>query len=91
MTSQILKSVDFTKAQKFRYLEKEAFFHQVIKFINYTSRAILLQKKKFVAEVTLIFFSFIKVLKGKKEKLELTSFYFSVKKHDSMIHENLFT
>ena len=45
MTSQILKSVDFTKTQKSRYLENETlFFLQMKKFINYTSRAILLQK-----------------------------------------------
>ena len=34
MTSQILKSVDFTKTQKSRYLENETFFLQ-IKKINY--------------------------------------------------------
>ena len=38
MTSQNMKSVDFTKAQKFRYLENETFFLQIKKFINYTSR-----------------------------------------------------
>ena len=38
VTSQILKSVDFTKAQKSRYLENETwFFLQIKKFINYTS------------------------------------------------------
>ena len=45
MTSQILKSVDFTKTQKSRYLENEAlFFLQVKKLVNYTSRATLWQK-----------------------------------------------
>ena len=44
MTSQVLKSVDFTKTQKSRYLENETFFLQIKKFINYTSRATLLQK-----------------------------------------------
>ena len=44
MMSQILKSVDFTKTQKFRYLENEAFLIQIKKFINYTSSAALLQK-----------------------------------------------
>ena len=45
MTSQILKSVDFTKTQKSKYLEnKENIF--------YASRATLLQKNSFVAEVT---------------------------------------
>ena len=42
---QILKSVDFTVTQKCRYLEDETlFFLQIEKFINYTSRATLLQK-----------------------------------------------
>ena len=41
MTSQILKSADFTKAQKSRYLENETFFLQIRKFIDYTSSATL--------------------------------------------------
>ena len=42
MTSQILKSVDFTKIQKPRYLEnKILFFLQLKKFITHTSRASL--------------------------------------------------
>ena len=45
MTSQILKFVDFTKAQKSRYLENEIlFFLQVKKLVSYTSGATLLQK-----------------------------------------------
>ena len=44
MTSQILKSLDFTKTQKSRYLENKTFFLQIKKFINYTLRATLLQK-----------------------------------------------
>ena len=53
MTSQILKSTDFTKIQKSRYLENETFFFfQIKKFINYTSRATLCQKNSFIAEVT---------------------------------------
>ena len=45
MTSQILKSLDFTKTRKSRYIENETlFFLQVKKFINYTLRATLLQK-----------------------------------------------
>ena len=53
MKSQILKSVDFAKTQKSRYLEnKTLLFLQIKKFINYTSRATLLQKNSFVAEVT---------------------------------------
>ena len=44
MMSQILKFVDFTKTQTFRYLENKAlFFLQIKKFINYTSRATLWQ------------------------------------------------
>ena len=42
MTLHILKSMDFTKTQKSKYLEKETlFFLQIKKFINYTSRAAL--------------------------------------------------
>ena len=41
MTSYILKSVDFTKTQKSRYLENKTFFLQVK---NYTSRSTVLQK-----------------------------------------------
>ena len=44
MTSQILKSLDFTKTQKSRYLKNETFLLQIKNFINYTSRATLLQK-----------------------------------------------
>ena len=45
MTSQILKSVDFTKTQKSRYLENETlFFLQIKQWINYTSKITLLQK-----------------------------------------------
>ena len=50
--SQNLKSVDFTKAQKSRYLKsKTLFFLQIKKFINYASKATLWQKQ-FVGEVT---------------------------------------
>ena len=53
MMSQILRSMHFTKTQKSRYLENETlFFIQIKKYINHTSRANLLQKKSFVAEVT---------------------------------------
>ena len=45
MTSYILRSVDFTKSQKPRYLENETSFSlQMKKFINYTSKATLWQK-----------------------------------------------
>ena len=41
MTSQILKSVYFTKTQKSRYLENETWFLlQMKEFISYMSRAI---------------------------------------------------
>ena len=40
MTSHILKSVDFTKTQKSRYLENETLFLlQIKKIINCASRA----------------------------------------------------
>ena len=56
MTSRILKSMDFTKTQKSRYLENEAlFFHQIKKFISYTLKHIkgyFIAKNSFVAEVT---------------------------------------
>ena len=52
MMSQILKSVDFTKTQKSRYLEKETLFSfQIKKSINCASIAIM-PKNSFVAEVT---------------------------------------
>ena len=45
MTPQILKSLDFTKTQKSRYLESKAlFFLQIKKFINCASRATVWQK-----------------------------------------------
>ena len=45
MTLQILKSEDFTKTQKSRYLKNEiSIFLQIKKFINYTLRATLFQK-----------------------------------------------
>ena len=52
MTSQILKSVDFTRTQKSRYLENETYFFQIKKthllhiYSNFTA------KNSFVAEVT---------------------------------------
>ena len=44
MTSQILKSVHFTKIQKSRYFENETLFFKLKKIIDYTSRATLWQK-----------------------------------------------
>ena len=39
VTSHILKSVDFTKTQKSRYLKRETLvFLQIKKFLYYTSR-----------------------------------------------------
>ena len=53
ITLQILKPVDFIKAQKSRYLENETlFFLQIKKFFNYTSRATLWEKNTFVVEIT---------------------------------------
>ena len=53
MTLQILEFVYFIKAQKSRYLENETlFFLQIKKFFNYTSRATLLEKNTFIAEMT---------------------------------------
>ena len=52
MPSQISKSVDFTKTQKYVYLEnKVLFFLQMKKFINYTSKT--MSKNSLVAEITL--------------------------------------
>ena len=52
MLSQISKSVDFTKTQKYVYLEnKVLFFLQMKKFINYTSKT--MSKNSLVAEITL--------------------------------------
>ena len=51
MTSQILKSVDFTKRQKSRYLQNESlFFLQIKKLINYEGSFVA--KNNFAAEVT---------------------------------------
>ena len=52
MTSQILKSVNFTKTQKSIYLKNETFFLQIKKIIVCTSRVSLRQKSSFVAKVT---------------------------------------
>ena len=54
MTSQILKSVDFTKTQVSQYLENETlFFLQIKNFINYIHiKGYFMAKNSFVAEVT---------------------------------------
>ena len=52
VSSQVFKSVNFTKLQKSTYLEnKTLFFLQIKKLISYTSRATLWQNS-FVAEAT---------------------------------------
>ena len=51
MTPQVLKSVDFTKTEKSRYLENETFFLQIKVSINYTSTVTLWQKYSFEEEV----------------------------------------
>ena len=50
--SQILKFMNFTETQKFRYLENETFFLQIKKFVNYTSA--LYGKKYFCNGVNLL-------------------------------------
>ena len=52
MTSQILKSVDFTTTQKSRYLENETMFFLQIKKINYIIKGYYMAKNSFVGEVT---------------------------------------
>ena len=53
MTSQIVKSADFTKTQKSRYLKNETlFFLQIKKFINYTLRDTVWQRIVFLVEIT---------------------------------------
>ena len=47
MTSQILKSVDFTKAQKSRYLENEMLFFLQIKIMGITKPFIYLHPAHF--------------------------------------------
>ena len=55
MMSQILKSGDFTKTQKSRYLKKETLFLlQIKELINCASKATyFMAKNSFVVEVTL--------------------------------------
>ena len=52
MTSQTLKSVDFTKAQKSRYLDNETLFSFRIKKSLTAHQRLLHGKDNFVAEVT---------------------------------------
>ena len=62
MTSQILKSVDFTKTQTSRYLKNETLvFLQMKKFINYTStatswRKIIWQRRQLLTDSSLQFY-----------------------------------
>ena len=51
MTSQILKSVDFTKTQKSRNLRKETFFLHIKNSLT-IYQGLFCSKKSFVAEVT---------------------------------------
>ena len=55
MTSQILKSVDFIKTQKSRYLENKTFFLQIKNslIIKTLIKGYFIAKNSFVAEVTL--------------------------------------
>ena len=52
-TSQILKSVDFTKTQKSRYLEKKALFFLQIKNSFNVHQGLLYDKKLFCSRVNL--------------------------------------
>ena len=53
MTSQILKSADVTKTQKFQYLESETLFFLQIKKIHYLHiKGYFMTKNSLVAEVT---------------------------------------
>ena len=52
MTSQILKSVDFTKTQESAYLVNKTLFFLQRKKPDQTLNAALLQKNNFIAEVT---------------------------------------
>ena len=49
--SQILRSVDLTKAQRPRYLENETFFLQIKEKSLITHQGLLCSKKSFAAEV----------------------------------------
>ena len=44
--------MDFSETQKFKYLENEALFLQIEKFIPYTVRAVMWHKSIFPAELT---------------------------------------
>ena len=48
MMSQILKSVDFTKTQKSRYLENKTFFLQIKKILLITLQGLLFDENSFV-------------------------------------------
>ena len=53
MTSQILRSMDFTKTQKSRYIENETLFFLHIKKIHQSNiEGSFIAKNSFVAEVT---------------------------------------
>ena len=53
MTSHILRSADFTKSQKPRYLENETlFFLQINKIHSLHMKGYFIAKNNFVAEVT---------------------------------------
>ena len=52
ITSQILKSVVFTKSLKSRYLDNETFLLQIKRKSLITLQGLLYGKKSFVAEVT---------------------------------------
>ena len=55
VTSQILRSVDFTKSHKPRYVENKTSFSLQIKNLLITHERLFLAKNRFVAEVTFKF------------------------------------
>ena len=78
MTSQTLKSMNFTKTQKSKNLVNETlFFLWIKKCINYTLSATLQQKNTFVAEVTfkLVFTTYFSPNDSPSKTMKI-SFYF---------------
>ena len=76
MTSQILKSVDFTKTQNCRYLKNETLFYlQIKKKSLITHQGLLYCKNSFVTQVTPIFgfteyYFIIEIFKKNWEKIK---------------------
>ena len=62
ITSQSLKSVDFPKTQKSRYLENETFFHQIKKKTFIAHQGLLYDKKQFSSGCNLSLINMFKYL-----------------------------